>query len=120
MADGLIRLAVVVIVAAAAILIGLLWRRGTAWVRRHKSFAGLTDGVYLFTSAPCESCTPAREALVASGVPFREVSYESEPELFDVLGVEKVPALVRVSGGQGWIAFGRPRRAAIRRWLGDA
>lgn len=120
MADGLTRLAVVLVVAAAAVIGGLIWRRGRAWVRRRRPFPGFADGVYLFTSATCASCSPARALLDATGVGYREIAFESEPALFEEIGVEKVPAVARVSAGQGWIAFGLPAGRAIGRWLRGA
>ena len=80
---------------------------------------GLSPGVYLFTSAACLDCAPARQSLLdalgAGG--FTEISWESGPETFDELGVTAVPATLIVRGDRDAKLYpGQP--TAVLRLLG--
>ena len=72
---------------------------------------GLSPGIYLFTSATCLDCAPARQSLVdalgADG--FTEISWESGSATFDEVGVTGVPATLIVDGdGDAKLYPGQP------------
>ncbi len=118
MGDPIARALVVVVVGVSALVIGVLWRRGRAWIRHRRPLPGLEDGVYLFTSGTCGSCSAVRARLHSAGVTHTEITFELDPERFDTLGISKVPAIARVTGTDSWLAFGDPGAGAIHRWLG--
>ena len=47
--------------------------------------------VVFFGSADCVSCRPARSALVNAGVPFTELTWERNSEMFERLEIAEVP-----------------------------
>jgi hypothetical protein len=111
------RLAIVGLIGAAAVALGVLSNRGRAWVRHRRPTQALDPAVYLLTSAGCGTCDLARSRLVAGGVGFVEVTYEARPELFASLRVDRVPAILVIGATAGWVAFGVPSSWAVRRWL---
>ncbi len=75
---------------------------------------GLDPGVYLFTSATCADCEPARarleEALGVAG--FVEIQWEQLPGLFADIGIDVVPCTLVVTGDGSASQFpGLPDRA---------
>lgn len=114
MSEAWLRLGIV----GAAILVVLvvtLLLRGRA---RHRAVpidqAGLSPGVYLFSSSTCADCIPARrmmeDTLGASG--FVEIKWEDEPGLFQEMRLDVVPATVVVAGDGSAVLFpGMPERA---------
>jgi glutaredoxin len=79
----------------------------------------LPDRVIVFTSDACAACTRIRAVLEKSGVSFREVRYEVEPELHRRVGVAAVPLLV-IRDQSGRVAAriaGVPARRRLRRAL---
>lgn len=54
----------------------------------------LEPGVHLLTSEGCASCARARRALEGKAIEFTESSWESEPDLFERLGIDAVPSVI--------------------------
>jgi hypothetical protein len=63
----------------------------------------LGAGVYLFTSASCPDCGAVRDVLSERFGPtgFIELSWESDPQVFDELGIDAVPATLIVTANDG-------------------
>lgn len=81
--------------------------------RRRVGETGLEPGVYLFTSAACAECGPAREALDARLGPERyvEVAWERDRALFERLEIDQVPCgLVVDDFGTASLFPGLPER----------
>lgn len=111
------RVLIVVTAAVLAIGSGRLTRRGMAVVRRPRRFPGLEDGVYLFTSTTCSSCSKLRRSLEDTGVTFTEIGYEQASGAFERLRIDRVPAIGKVSAERGWLGSGLVSEARLRRWL---
>lgn len=102
-----------------AALIGVLLTAGVIRSRARDSetqlsATGLEAGVFLFTSANCADCEPARTKLAnrlgADG--FTELRWEEQPGLFEKLKISVVPAtLVVDDGGSGTLYPGQPELA---------
>ncbi len=74
----------------------------------------LPAGAYLFTSGTCEDCLLARAAMnqALGSAGYREIGWESEPEIFETLGIEAVPATLLVAkSGRATLYPGQPGRA---------
>lgn len=72
---------------------------------------GLPPGVYLFTSAECDSCRRARESLDTEMGPtgYRELTWNDDADRFDSIGVDGVPTVLVVSqDGRGRLYRGQP------------
>lgn len=113
---------VVAVVAAAIIVAGiaLAQRRASAIRRRGRRFPDTEPGLVLFSSQGCATCAMARSALEAAERPFRQVVYETDPDEFTRLGIDRVPAVGHVDpNGDGWIAHGVVSRRRLVRWLRD-
>ncbi len=101
------RLALAGTVLLGSLAAGALWRRAivaasgkhSRELLGHRLPRGLVDGArYLvFTSRYCIACGELKEALRASGVRWREVAVESDPGLFQALGLAATPVLVELS-----------------------
>jgi glutaredoxin len=123
MSEPLVRVILVVgiVLAAAAIArIAFILRAHRAAAAR-VDVSGLTGRVILFTESSCPTCTAARSALEASGVPYEEVSYSERPDELRAAGVEAVPLIVvRDPAGAviGQMA-GKPSEKALERLLRD-
>jgi hypothetical protein len=118
--EPLVRLVVVVAVLGLAAAVALLQRRGAGWRRVSRRFPDVGPGLVLFASATCASCDRAIEVLDGLERPPRVVRYEMEQEMFERLGIRRVPAVAWVGAdGNGWISYGIPRLARIRGWLAD-
>lgn len=112
------RLLVVAAVGAVALVWARLSRTATVLRRRPSTLPGLDPGVVLFTSETCSTCSRARTMLESIGVEYREIDFESHPEVFTRLGISKVPTFASVRpGGKGWVASGVPGEWRLRRWL---
>jgi hypothetical protein len=102
MSDPLIRLLIVVGVALVAGIVVMALRKRAAGgeVRLDQDLLG--PGTYLFTSASCAGCSPARERLVGTvgSGGFREIAWESEPGVFEELAIAAVPAILIVDDAQ--------------------
>lgn len=113
-----LRLLVVGAVAGAALTWARLGRSTTARRRRSSTFPGLGPGVVVFTSRSCSTCDRARSVLDRMQVPYREIEFESQPEIFTRLRVSRVPTVGEVrTDGSGWVAAGVPTERRLRRWL---
>lgn len=100
------------LVVTAAVSYLLARRSGTK--PRRVNTGSMEPGVYLFTSATCADCAPAREKLrkALGDHGFHEVSWEDQPRVLQDLGVDAVPATLIVGeGGWGTLYPGRPDRA---------
>ena len=108
----------VAVLALVSAAVATRWRTG----RIERSALGpddLPDRVNLFSSSSCPSCDRARSALGRTGVGFREVRYETEPELHLRAGVAAVPLLV-IRDRSGRIVAriaGAPSRRRLRKAL---
>lgn len=118
--EFVVRLVVVLAIGGVAMLSAFAARRGRAWRRRSFAHRGLGPGIHLFSSEGCGSCERARSVIEASGFSFEEHSFESEAELLEVNGINRVPtvAWVPVNGDTGWLTEGIPSDRALVRWLG--
>ena len=118
MSDELMKIAVVLFVAAVALGVAFVQRRGRAIRRLSRSFDGLDEGIYLFGSESCSSCEMMRHRLREAGIEFSELGAEGEAEIFVRYGIDKVPAVARVGAdGSGWLAVGVITPTRSRRWL---
>lgn len=98
------------VVLGVALLAGVV-----VWVtRKHWSQPGirleqtlLGPGIYLFTSATCADCGLARYQLTAvlGAVGFREIDWETNPQVFEELQIGAVPATLVVDDVNRSILF---------------
>lgn len=108
------RLLVVASVLGVAALIGMLISRRGRSRPIPALTTGIDPGVYLFTSAGCADCLPARQALVdvLGSDGFVEVRWEESPDLFTEAGIDVVPStLIVKGGGPGTVFRGQPTEA---------
>jgi len=119
MADVLVRVVVVIVVALAAVGAGRIAGRFRQPTHPTLDLAGtdLPTGVVLFTSTDCTNCAAARLALQRAGVEFREVTWELEGPVLESVHVEAVPlAVFRDASGRTVAQIGGvPRSRALRR-----
>ncbi len=118
MSEIWVRVAVAAGAAGLGLVLAWLARRRAAARPRKVRMPGLGPGIVLFTSETCDSCTPARDAVVGrfgdDGV--REVAWEHSPELFDRYAVARVPTVVRLDADGNGVAFeGVPDRSVLDR-----
>ena len=111
------RLGLIVGALGVAYATTLVLRSRSKGSPRQVEDSGLRIGVYLFTSATCQDCRPARrkltEQLGEDG--FTEMNWEKEPGVFHRLGVSAVPAtLIVESDGSGTLFPGQPEKAMNR------
>lgn len=99
----------VVVLVLTAVGLARWWRSGRA---RAVSVPGLAPGLYLLTSADCDTCADARERLRQRQLRFTELTWQDDPEVFERLTIEVVPSLLAVNAdgsGRWWPGSG-PRR----------
>ncbi len=96
MSDVVFRIAAVVVVLGAAWLVAMAFRRFTRPSHPDVIVGEVGDrpGVVIFTSTDCSTCKDAIRRLEDLGVPFREVTYELEPQRFDTWQVGAVPLTI--------------------------
>jgi hypothetical protein len=98
MNDPLIRLLIVaVVVVVAGLAVWAIRGRGSGRkIRLDQDLLG--PGTYFFTSETCAGCVPARDRLVGAlgSDGFREIRWESQPEMFEALEIDAVPATLVV------------------------
>ncbi|MFP3915105.1 MAG: hypothetical protein ACLFWM_09540 [Actinomycetota bacterium] len=90
------RLLVVAAVAAVVVALAVLLRRRPLVRRRRLGRTDLPPGLYLLTSDGCGTCGRARERLVRRDMAHTELSWEKNPEVFETLGIDAVPSVVRI------------------------
>lgn len=105
----------VLLVAAVALVVVVaivVLRRRPIVRAREVEAAGLPPGIYLMTSDGCDTCARARQVLTRRSVAYTELSWEKNPEVFDQIGVDAVPSVLRIDeGGRGtWWRGGVPSR----------
>ena len=113
-------LRLLVVVLAASIVLGVARYR-----REPKAKALSVDGnisgpgVFLFTSASCDSCAAARSVYrdVLGEAGFVEISWESDPGLLTRLGVEEIPVAIVLDATDKVVADFRliPKRSRLAR-----
>ena len=94
-----------VIVVSGVVIVALSW----SMIQRRRSRgiheptrSSLEPGIYLFSSKTCSTCPAARSEMVgALGAGFSEIVWEEDPELFELAGVDSVPAVMIVDGQGG-------------------
>ncbi|HEX9847613.1 MAG TPA: hypothetical protein VGB33_04265 [Acidimicrobiia bacterium] len=88
----------------------LIMRRDPIGRGRRTKVTGLATGVYFFSAESCATCGTARmkldERIGTDG--YTEFVWEREPDLFDEVGIDAVPATLIVSGRLGRIYPGQP------------
>lgn len=89
-------------------------RRRTRHVPRRLDATKLTAGVYLMSSGSCPDCGPVRrqldETLGQDG--YSEMSWDTEPGVFEDLGITAVPVTLIVADDGSGVAWpGRPDKA---------
>ncbi len=121
MNDPVLRVAVVAIGAALALLVAWIVRAVYNKRARTLNVQSLISGpgVVVFTKDDCPNCAAVLAMLKPTGAQVRQVRAEAEPEVFAELGVEGVPITVVVSeSGDTAAQFsGLPRPARLRRAL---
>jgi len=105
------RIVLIAVVVAVALGVAVIQRRRSLNPVRAVDAGDLGPGVYFFSSTGCATCDRARakleEALGSSG--YTEISWEQEPEPFEKIGVEAVPAVMLVDErGRGRLYTGQP------------
>lgn len=106
------RLGLVAAIVVAVVLFTLAARKRPPRHSRVVDPGDLTPGLYLFTSADCDSCHRARRQLGKRELSFTEFSWEQAPERFQELSIDAVPSVVLVGpeGRARWWRGGVPRR----------
>jgi len=96
MNDVAVRIAAVIVVLVLARLVALVLAK---FMRpKHPDVVagdeGDRPGIVLFTSTDCSSCKRAISRIRETGLAFREITYDLEPQRFDAWGVSGVPLTV--------------------------
>lgn len=109
------RLLLVGLVAVIVVVAVVVLRRRPIVRSRSVSATGLPEGVFLMTADGCDTCRRARDTLTRRGIAHTELSWEKNPEVFERLGVDAVPSVLRIdeTGSGIWYRGGVPR--ALRR-----
>lgn len=108
------RLVVVGAVAALVVVAIVVLRRRPIVRSRAVTRTGLPFGLYLLTSDGCDTCSRARDTLTRRKLAYTELSWERNPEIFDRIGIDAVPSLLRIDqdgDGTWW-------RGGVPAWLG--
>lgn len=105
------RLLIVAAVTLVVVVVILALRRRPIVRRRRVRGSDLPAGLYLLTSDGCDTCRRARETLTKRRIAYTELSWEKNPDVFETLGIDAVPSVVRIEeGGAGtWWRGGVPR-----------
>lgn len=118
MDDVWARIGLIAVVVVVALGVALFQRRRSLNPVRAVDAGDLDPGVYFFSSTGCATCDRARakldEALGDSG--YTEISWEQDPDPFEEIGVEAVPAVMLVDErGRGRLYTGQPDEAIFNR-----
>jgi glutaredoxin len=112
-------LLVIVLVFAVALIIALVARKLKRPTHPMLSVGDVGDrpGVVLFTSTDCSNCREAIALLKTSGIPFREVTHDLEPQRFETWDVLAVPLTVVIDADSRIVEMmsGVPRRRRLAR-----
>ena len=98
MAEGLLRIVLVVGILVVAALVAVWARRRPYHAPVDITGAGFDPGLVVFTATECRRCREVLAAAKSTGAPLREVTYELEPGLQERLGVTGVPLTLVVDG----------------------
>jgi hypothetical protein len=119
MSDVVVRVGVVLVVLVAAWFVAMGLSR---FVRpSHPDVmvgeVGDRPGVVMFTSTDCSTCREAIQRLRDVGIPFRQVTYELEPQRFETWRVGAVPLTVVVDAESAVVSVitGVPSRKQLLR-----
>jgi len=119
MNDVVVRVAAVVVVLVVARLVAVGFNRFIRPSHPDVTVGEVGDrpGVVLFTSTNCSTCRDAIQRLRDLGVPFREVTYELEPQRFDTWRVGAVPLTVILDADAAIVSVisGTPSAKQVRR-----
>lgn len=116
---GVIVVAILLVIAASRLV--ARWQRPSHPAIDLGDF-GPRPGLVMFTSTDCVNCTEALGIVRSLDIPYREVTWELEPALFDQIGVEAVPliTIVDAAGTVKLLAAGVPRRRSVERAAASA
>lgn len=105
------RLVVVGAAAALVVVVILVLRRRPIVRSRTLTDTGLPPGIFLMTSDGCDTCGRARDTLTRRRVAYTELSWEKNPEVFELLDIDAVPSVLRIEadGNGTWWRGGVPR-----------
>lgn len=111
-----LRLALLAGALLVAGLVAFATRRRDRMPVRLMDHVSLDDGVYLFSSGTCSTCTRAREDLDRLLGPgrFTELVWGVDATAFHSVGVDAVPSVLVVNGGRGRLYPGHPGRKVRR------
>ena len=114
--DALARIALVLAVLLIALIFSVAIRLRNRPRPRPVKDHDLEPGLYLFTSATCEDCAPARRTVRAAlgEEGFTELDWESSPGAFTRLGVGAVPSTIVVGENGSAMLFPGPPNEALR------
>lgn len=114
MSEVWIRVGAVLGALAVAGCVVLIQRWRVRGPVRDVESAGMSSGVYFFSSASCPTCTRAREKLDArlGDTGYTEFVWEEDPGPFQELDVDAVPCVVVLGDdGRGRLYPGQPDKA---------
>lgn len=92
---------VVLVAAALAVALAISWvlQRRSRRPGRPVGNSGLQPGIHYFSSPTCETCREARSLLDRrlGREGYTEYGWDQDPEVFQRLGIDQVPALIVVA-----------------------
>lgn len=119
MSSNVARVVVVLVVLGLSLVVAAVARKVQRPVHPHITVgdAGDRPGVVLFTSTECGTCKKTIALLRSQAVAFREITYDLEPQRFDLWMVFAVPLCVVLDtdGAVIEVMSGVPRTRTLRR-----
>lgn len=119
MSDDIVRVMAVLVVVGVALVVAAVARKVQRPVHPGITVgdAGDRPGVVLFTSTECGTCKKTIALLKSESIAFREITYDIEPQRFDLWMVFAVPLCVVLDKGGDVVEVmsGVPRTRALRR-----